>query len=92
MEHAHYPLHIVHGYTISRGEAETFFDIIGRLSRKSLERITTISRKRLEMVPLAALILRRLITAIAPKQIIFSAYGLREGYASSLAMPTQTGR
>ena len=91
MEHAHYPLHIVHGYTITRGEAETFFDIIGRLSRKSLERITTISRKRLEMVPLAALILRRLITAIAPKQIIFSAYGLREGYASSLAMPTQTG-
>jgi exopolyphosphatase / guanosine-5'-triphosphate,3'-diphosphate pyrophosphatase len=32
-----------------------------------------------------------LITAIAPKQIIFSAYGLREGYASSLAVPTQTG-
>ena len=91
MEHAHYPLHIVHGYTITRGEAETFFDIIGRLSRKSLERITTISRKRLEMVPLAALILRRLITAIAPKQIIFSAFGLREGYASSLAVPMQTG-
>jgi exopolyphosphatase/guanosine-5'-triphosphate,3'-diphosphate pyrophosphatase len=91
MEHARYPLHIVHGYTTTRGEAETFFDIIGRLSRKSLERITTISRKRLEMVPLAALILRRLITAIAPKQIIFSAYGIREGYASSLAMPTQTG-
>jgi exopolyphosphatase / guanosine-5'-triphosphate,3'-diphosphate pyrophosphatase len=91
MEHAQYPLHIVHSYTITRGEAETFFDIIGRLSRKSLERIMTISRKRLEMVPLAAAILRRLITAIAPKQIIFSAYGLREGYASSLAVPTQTG-
>ena len=31
------------------------------MSRRSLERITTISRKRLEVVPLAALILRRLI-------------------------------
>ena len=81
MEHAHYPLHIVHHYTIARGEAEAFFDIIGRLSRKSLERITTISRKRLEVVPLAALILRRLIAAIAPQRVVFSAYGLREGYA-----------
>jgi exopolyphosphatase / guanosine-5'-triphosphate,3'-diphosphate pyrophosphatase len=84
MEHAHYPLHIVHHYTITRSEGEAFFDIIGRLSRKSLERITTISRKRLEVVPLAALILRRLIAAIAPQRIVFSAYGLREGYASGL--------
>jgi exopolyphosphatase / guanosine-5'-triphosphate,3'-diphosphate pyrophosphatase len=84
MDHFHYPLHIVHGYTIARNEAEAFFDIIGRLSRKSLERITTVSRKRLEMVPLAALILRRLIAAIGPRQIIFSAYGLREGYVSAL--------
>ncbi|MBV8121152.1 MAG: hypothetical protein JO081_14590 [Alphaproteobacteria bacterium] len=90
MEHSHYPLHIVHGYTLARGEAEAFFDIIGRLSRKSLERITTISRKRLEVVPLAALILRRLITAIAPRQIVFSAYGLREGYASTFAAATES--
>lgn len=84
MEHTRYPLHIVHHYTIPRSEAEAFFEIIGRLSRRSLERITSISRKRLEMVPLAALVLRRLITVIAPQQILFSAYGLREGYASGL--------
>jgi exopolyphosphatase / guanosine-5'-triphosphate,3'-diphosphate pyrophosphatase len=87
MEHTHYPLHIIHHYTIARSEAEAFFDIIGRLSRKSLERITTISRKRLEVVPLAALILRRLIAAIAPQRVVFSAYGLREGYASGRAPP-----
>jgi exopolyphosphatase / guanosine-5'-triphosphate,3'-diphosphate pyrophosphatase len=91
MEHSYYPLHIVHGYTITRGEADSFFDIIGRLSRKSLERITTISRKRLEMVPLAALILRRLIGVIAPQQIVFSAYGLREGYASTFAPRGESG-
>jgi len=87
MEHTHYPLHIIHHYTIARSEAEALFDIIGRLSRKSLERITTISRKRLEVVPLAALILRRLIAAIAPQRVVFSAYGLREGYASGPAPP-----
>jgi exopolyphosphatase / guanosine-5'-triphosphate,3'-diphosphate pyrophosphatase len=90
MEHSHYPLHIVHGYSIPRAEAEAFFDIISRLSRKSLERITTISRKRLEIVPLAALILRRLIAVMAPRQIIFSAYGLREGYASTVAPQSES--
>ena len=61
-----------------------FFDIIGRQSRKSLERITTIARKRLELVPSAALILRKLIAIAAPQRVIFSAFGLREGYAYGL--------
>ena len=84
MEHTHYPLHIIHQYTIGRREAEAFFDIIGRQSRKSLERITTIARKRLELVPSAALILRKLVGMAAPQRVIFSAFGLREGYANGL--------
>ena len=84
MEHTHYPLHIVHQYTMGRREAEVFFDIIGRQSRKSLERITTIARKRLELVPLAALVLRKLIALAGPQSVIFSAFGLREGYAYGL--------
>jgi exopolyphosphatase/guanosine-5'-triphosphate,3'-diphosphate pyrophosphatase len=84
MEHTQYPLHIIHRYTISRREAEGFLDIIGRQSRKSLERITTISRKRLDLVPLAALVLRKLITLAGPQSVVFSALGLREGYAYGL--------
>ena len=81
MEHTHYPLHIIHQYTIGRREAEAFFDIIGRQSRRSLERIGTIARKRLELVPSAALVLRKLAAIAAPQRVIFSAFGLREGYA-----------
>jgi exopolyphosphatase / guanosine-5'-triphosphate,3'-diphosphate pyrophosphatase len=84
MEHTQYPLHIIHRYTISRREAEGFLDIIGRQSRKSLERITTISRKRLELIPVAALVLRKLITIAGPQSVVFSALGLREGYAYGL--------
>jgi exopolyphosphatase/guanosine-5'-triphosphate,3'-diphosphate pyrophosphatase len=84
MEHTHYPLHIVHQYTIGRREAEAFFEIIGRQSRKSLERITTIARRRLELVPSAALILRKLVAMAAPQRVVFSAFGLREGYAYGL--------
>jgi exopolyphosphatase / guanosine-5'-triphosphate,3'-diphosphate pyrophosphatase len=84
MEHTQYPLHIIHRYTISRREAEGFLDIIGRQSRKSLERITTVSRRRLDVVPLAALVLRKLITFAGPQSVVFSALGLREGYAYGL--------
>src|SRR5215831_3632807 len=84
MEQTQYPLHIIHRYTLMRREAEGFLDIISRQSRKSLERITTISRKRLEVVPLAAFVLRKLIAIGEPQRVVFSALGLREGYAYGL--------
>jgi len=84
MEQTGYPLHIIHQYTLRRRPADSFLEIIDRQSRRSLERIATINRRRLEVVPLAAAILRRLIAAARPDRLIFSAYGLREGYAYSL--------
>jgi exopolyphosphatase/guanosine-5'-triphosphate,3'-diphosphate pyrophosphatase len=90
MEQAHYPLHIIHQYTVHRRSAEAFIEVLSGMSRRSLERITTVSRKRLELVPLAALILYELVAAGAPERIVFSAFGLREGYAYGL-LPAQPG-
>jgi exopolyphosphatase/guanosine-5'-triphosphate,3'-diphosphate pyrophosphatase len=84
MEQTHYPLHIIHEYRIPRRQADAFLDIIAAQSRRSLERITGISRRRLEVLPLAALVLQRLIAAGRPDRIVFSAFGLREGYAHGL--------
>jgi exopolyphosphatase / guanosine-5'-triphosphate,3'-diphosphate pyrophosphatase len=84
MEQTHYPLHIIHEYTIPRRSAEGFLDMMAGQSRRSLERITSISRRRLEVVPVAAAILRQLVAAGGPEQLVFSAFGLREGYADGL--------
>jgi exopolyphosphatase / guanosine-5'-triphosphate,3'-diphosphate pyrophosphatase len=84
MEQTGYPLHIIHEYTVPRRAAEEFLDIVAGQSRRSLERITSISRRRIEVVPLAAFVLRRLIAAGRPEHIVFSAFGLREGYAFGL--------
>jgi exopolyphosphatase/guanosine-5'-triphosphate,3'-diphosphate pyrophosphatase len=81
IEQTRYPLHIIHQYTIARRPAEGFLDVIAAQSRRSLERITGIGRRRLEVVPLAATILRRLIAFGKPDRLVFSAFGLREGYA-----------
>ena len=93
MEQTQYPLHIIHEYAMPRQAAERFLDIVAGQSRRSLERITSISRKRLELLPVAALILRRLIAAGKPSRIVFSAFGLREGYAYGLlpSEPMATG-
>jgi exopolyphosphatase / guanosine-5'-triphosphate,3'-diphosphate pyrophosphatase len=84
MEQTRYPLHIIQHYTVSRGDAEDFLDIIARQSRKSLEKITTVSRKRLDVVPIAARVLQRLLRRVAPKHLVFSAFGLREGHMYGL--------
>src|SRR5215471_2285927 len=70
--------------------SDTFYAVGGawrslaRLSRRSLEQISTVSRKRLEVVPIAAEILRRIVAVMEPKRIVFSALGLREGHIYEL--------
>ncbi|HJT08756.1 MAG TPA: Ppx/GppA family phosphatase, partial [Stellaceae bacterium] len=88
MEQTRYPLHIIQQYTLPRGEAEDFLDIIARQSRKSLEKITTVSRKRLDVVPIAARVLHRLLKRSTPRHLVFSAFGLREGHLYSLLSET----
>ncbi len=91
MEQTQYPLHIVQQYRLARGEAEDFLDIVARQSRKSLEKIATVSRKRLDVVPIAARVLHRLLRRIAPRDLVFSAFGLREGHLFSLLSESAQG-
>jgi exopolyphosphatase/guanosine-5'-triphosphate,3'-diphosphate pyrophosphatase len=92
MEHAGYPLHIIQHYVIGRGDAAAFLDLLFHLSRTSLERIAALPRKRLDAVPLAAFVLARLVRAIAPRRIVFSAFGLREGHLYDLCPAADRGQ
>lgn len=79
MAHVNYPLRVIHHYTLSRSRAEDFLDLIAGLSRESLERIGRVPRKRLEVLPLAALVLYRVLLHAKPSRLVFTAMGLREG-------------
>jgi len=89
MEQHRYPLHIIQAYSLPRIEAQSFLDVMSRQSRKSLEKISTISRKRLEVVPLAARVLARILRRIGARELVFSATGLREGHLYNLMDSTQ---
>ena len=79
MAQASYPLRVLHHYRIQRGDVRDLSRVISNLSRESLERISGLSRRRLDTLPLAALILDRVLKAAKPRDVVFSSYGLREG-------------
>jgi exopolyphosphatase / guanosine-5'-triphosphate,3'-diphosphate pyrophosphatase len=83
MEQTGHPLHIIQQYRIEREQAENLLRIMSRLGRRSLAAITGLSRRRLDTLPFAALLLERLLRRARSGPIVFSAFGLREGYVFS---------
>ncbi len=80
MEQTGYPLAIVHHYTIGREEARDLCGVIGSASRRALERLPGMSRRRVDDMPYAAVVLRRMLRATDAHRVVFSANGLREGW------------
>lgn len=79
MDHQRYPLHIIHHYTVPGAEAQEFLQRFERMSKDDLRRIPNLSRRRIDTLPWAALVLERLVALAPPRQLVFSAFGLREG-------------
>ncbi|HEX3673938.1 MAG TPA: Ppx/GppA family phosphatase [Rhizomicrobium sp.] len=79
MERIHYPLHVLHDYTIPRTRALDLCDLLARQSKKSLDMMRVVSRRRAEALPYGAVVLERLLLNTGMKDVVISAYGLREG-------------
>ena len=75
-----YPLTLLHHYTISREEARDLAGLVATASRRQLEKLPGIPRRRVDDLPFAAVALRRLLRASGVKRVVFSANGLREGW------------
>lgn len=79
IDKTNYPLHIIQNYAIPGSEAIEFAAFIARQSLSSLLRSPSISKKRAEHLPLAALVLERVLRKVQPSSVVFSSHGLREG-------------
>tara|TARA_R110000824_G_scaffold155226_7_gene327848 strand:- start:4465 stop:6012 length:1548 start_codon:yes stop_codon:yes gene_type:complete len=79
MAQRQYPIHVLHGYVIPAADASDLARVIEKLGPKSLAQIPDISERRVDTLPVGALILDKLIEAMKAKDIVISAYGLREG-------------
>ena len=75
-----YPLNIVHYYALDTQEAREMTGWLQNSSRRSLERLPGAPRKRLDDIPFAATVLRRLMRKVMPEKVVFCVDGLREGW------------
>ncbi len=84
-----YPLSIVHHYVLRREEARDLASVVIAATRRTLERMPGAPAKRVQDLPFAAVVLRRLLRATGARRVVFSANGLREGWYARLLTPAQ---
>lgn len=75
-----YPLALLHHYTISREEARDLTGLVAAAPRRQLEKLPGMPRRRVDDLPFAAVVLRRLLRVTGARRVVFSANGLREGW------------
>ncbi len=88
IDQTHHPLHVVDNFTIHFFDALRLADLIASLSPNTLDRLTSVDAPRLESLPYAAAALAALLQAARPKEVMFSAYGMREGQMLELLPPS----
>ena len=74
-----YPLHVMHGYVIRAKEALEFSRLLSRVNPETLSQIEVVNAARRPLLPFAALVLEHIVERAKPRDIVFSALGLREG-------------
>lgn len=78
-----YPLNIVHHYIIPGPNFQKMAHDISRMSLPELEQYPGVTLKRMEMIPTTALVAERIAALGKPRNITFSAHGIREGFLFS---------
>lgn len=79
MVHVAYPLHIIHHYGIRGDQVLDFADFVAQLSPNTLKKVHGVSKRRIGTLPYAAMLMHRIVSALEPTEVVFSANGLREG-------------
>ncbi|MBI1329866.1 MAG: hypothetical protein GC166_08175 [Alphaproteobacteria bacterium] len=92
MEETKYPLHVLQQYEIPRARAIKLARVVARMGKKQLERMKIVSRRRAEALPYGAIVLEELLLATGIKDVVVSAYGLREGLLHAQLPPAEKAK
>ena len=75
---------LLHGYVIPAREAYDFAGLVHRVDAETLSQIEVVADQRRPLLSYAAVVLEHLIEMVRPKEIVFSALGVREGLLYSM--------
>ncbi len=88
-----YPLHVMHGYSLSAKEALAFARRVRRYAAANvLADIEEVAGPRRPLLTYAALVLEHIIRIAKPTAIVFSTYGVREGLLFEMMPETERRR
>ncbi len=79
MEQENYPLRVLHHYVMPAKRTVQLCRLISGQSRKSLEKMRAVPKRRAEALPYGALVMEEMIRGFGLKEVVVSAYGLRDG-------------
>jgi exopolyphosphatase / guanosine-5'-triphosphate,3'-diphosphate pyrophosphatase len=88
-----YPLHMMQGYALSTAETIDFCEQI-RKSKKlaGIAAGHTVSKSRRDVLPYGTVVLERLLRKMKPREVVFSAFGVREGLVYKLLSKAEQER
>ncbi len=84
-----HPLPVLHHYEISAKQAIEICDLVARQSRASLEEIPGVASRRIDTLPLAALVMKAVIERAGLQEVVVCAGGVREGLLFEALSDTQ---
>ncbi len=79
MSRKDYPLKVLQGYRVSVQSLNDTLGFVLSSKTRTLSKISSSSRERLELLPNAICVLKALIYRFKPENVVFSGYGIREG-------------
>ncbi len=79
MEQTGYPLRVIQQYTIPRHEALLLTERVARMAPEEIAAVRGVSESRATFLPLASLVLNRILANSGARNIVFSLFGVREG-------------
>ena len=79
MQQSSHPLSVLQQYALSPTAARSVSILVGGMQASELRDTDAIAKKRADTLPLASLVLDRLLALGEPSEVIFSVYGVREG-------------
>ncbi|WP_306253025.1 Ppx/GppA family phosphatase [Parvularcula sp. IMCC14364] len=90
MAKTEYPLPILHQYQIVRSEILDLCGLIERQGPLSLEKMPGVQKKRINTLPHAAMVMRKVLERTQVEKLVISSCGVREGILfNSLSMDTR---
>lgn len=87
-----YPLHMLQQYTIPAARALELCNVLAKQGKKSLEYLSGVSKRRVDMLPYGAIVMQRLLVKGRFKEVIVSANGVREGLIFAQLPPEERAK